>query len=89
MRTTVCSFPGCVSLVPDGGVRCVVHRGRQGVRCEHCKGSGAFVGDDRTRIPCDRCGGTGLKDARRRAPRAKKGADPVDHRGLIQRAEDI
>jgi len=83
-----CEFPGCVALAPPRRRRCAVHAREQGRPCDACFGHGTrgYVGD--VLGPCDTCGGTGLSDDRRRAPRRLERSEPVDARGLIRASED-
>jgi hypothetical protein len=82
------SRPGCVSQAPDGEL-CPVHAAHVGEPCPQCKGSGRFyyIGQ-KAEMTCLACGGTGLKDKKASAPRARKDADPVDKRGLIELAKE-
>lgn len=79
-----CKFPGCVAQAADGDEVCPVHATGAGKPCGFCKGTGRVIrGTARAPEPCDRCGGVGVMDQRRRAAPVVRGADPVDARGLI------
>lgn len=85
----VCRRPGCVAQSVDGE-SCAIHRDGLGRVCEPCRGTGNYNYVDphgrASASPCDRCGGTGLKDAKV-SHRSSKRDDLVDARGLILEAE--
>ena len=85
-QTRVCFAPGCLGS-PDGTGWCAVHRQGLGRICQTCGGTGLhyYASGSSTR-PCDRCGASGRRDARRRPLRAR--SVPVDQRGLIQLLKD-
>lgn len=83
----MCKFPGCIAQAVDDE-HCGVHAHPVfGKPCERCKGSGSYwyKGQGIT-MACQMCGGTGLVDHRKGAPRRRKHEDPIDQRGLIKLA---
>jgi hypothetical protein len=89
--TAVCDLPGCCALATDGP-RCPVHRRAIhdfSVICGKCKGTGLyFYSGQELTMACQTCGGVGVIDKRRQAPRLpKKDREPIDQRGLIQAAQ--
>jgi hypothetical protein len=81
----LCAFPGCVAYAGAGTPLCSVHRTQvDGHSCARCKGSGELPGPPR--VLCPDCGGVGLADYTRRAPRRVK--VPVEDRWLIQATKD-
>lgn len=83
----MCRFPGCAAGVVSGDV-CQVHAKPIGARwCDTCHGTGNhfYSGQNQT-MACQRCGGTGLKDAKTSKHVPKSEREPVDERGLIQKA---
>lgn len=88
----VCERPGCVAAAVADGL-CTIHLRGLGVPCAYCRGSGRVVRvdgehDARTvSAACDRCGGTGLKDAKRSKLMPKNDRERVDERGLIAQSE--
>ncbi len=82
----MCNRPGCVAESTGEGL-CFVHRNALGVECEKCKGSGMryYSGQGLT-MACLWCSGTGLKDKKTSRAIGPRRDDPVDQRGLIERA---
>lgn len=92
MKGAMCEKPGCVAEADIGGL-CPAHRTGLGKPCEACNGSGTTWRTNQTtmkaqREACDRCCGTGLRDARKHQPRERRDADPIDGRGLIRIASE-
>lgn len=89
-----CRFPGCVLLNDGESDTCVVHRdSMQGKSCEACHGSGWIrssiqKGATIVKHPCDRCGGVGLRDAKKSTVAPKAERVPVGKRGLIEKANE-
>jgi len=83
-----CAYPGCVSLVTGRRRVCAVHASEAGTACDACHGRGVryFIGTKQSGT-CDRCGGSGLLDVKRRQVRRRPKEDPVAERGLIRASE--
>jgi hypothetical protein len=88
---SVCRRPGCVSDAVEDGL-CRIHDSGAGVSCSACRGTGyirsCFVDKVLVKDPCDRCGGTGLRDQRRSKRVPHEEIQPVDRRGLITLASN-
>lgn len=86
---TPCRYPGCVSEAKTDGL-CPVHEKPTGSRmCDTCHGTGShFYSGQNLTMACQRCGGTGFKDAKTSKVVPKRERVPVDQRGLIQKIEE-